>query len=305
VTGPPLKNLAASVHQRLLNKARESGRPFNELLQYYALERFLYRLSRTRHGDKFVLKGPLMFVVWRAPTTRPTKDIDLLGRIRNDAEMIRAVFSDVCRQDVEPDGLTFDAESVQTTEIAEDADYEGVRVRLRGHMGNTRLSLQVDIGFGDAVSPAAKVIEYPTILESPAPRLHGYSRESTIAEKLHAMVQLESLNSRMKDFFDIWFLSRRFDFDGRALAEAIKATFGSRDEEVPALPLAFTPSFGDDPVKSVQWKAFVRKSRLDGAPQLFSDVVAGIAAFLGPVTLALSNGRAFDRAWKAGGPWSA
>jgi hypothetical protein len=297
------KDIAASVHQRLLNRARASHRPFNELLQYYALERFLYRLSASRHADGFVLKGSLMWVAWCAPVRRPTKDIDLLGKVPRDADALRAVFADVCRQPVEPDGMNFDPESIKVSAIAEATEYGGIRVRLHGRLGNARLALQVDIGFGDAVWPAAETIEYPTLLDSPAPRLLGYSRESAIAEKLHAMVHLDVLNSRMKDFFDLWLMSRQFDFDGRRLAEAISATFARRGDTLPALPLALTGRFADDADKAVQWRAFLEKSRIEAAPPLFSAVVADIARFLKPVTRNLSEGRVLDRTWKAGGPW--
>jgi len=202
------KTVAASSRQRLLNIARKTGRPFNELLHYFAMERFLYRLSKSPYEDKFVLKGALMLTVWEAPITRPTMDIDVLGRTSNSINAIVAQIQDICRQDVEPDGVIFDAGSVLGERIVEDADYEGIRIRLRGNLGTAQLVIQLDIGFGDMVVPAVDIITYPTILEFPAPHLHGYSKESTIAEKFEAMVKLDILNSRMKDFFDI--IDKRF-----------------------------------------------------------------------------------------------
>jgi len=203
---PGKKNIAASVHQRLLNKAKDSNHPFNEILQYFTIERFIYRLSKSPHAEKFILKGALMFIAWNTSLSRPTKDIDLLGRINNSVEEIVSVVTDVCEQDVESDGISFDTDTISAMRITEDTDYEGVRVRVQGTLGTIRLSLQIDTGFGDVIVPKASKIVYPTILDFPAPKLKGYSMESTIAEKFQAMVKLGILNSRMKDFYDVWLL---------------------------------------------------------------------------------------------------
>ena len=222
VMAKSITNLAASVHQRLLNKAKESSRPFNELLQYFAIERFIYRLSKSPHADQFILKGALMFSAWCGPASRPTMDIDLLGKIDNRIDTITAVMKDACLTDVEPDGISFNAETVEAVRITEDAEYEGVRVRVRGSLGKARVSIQIDIGFGDVIVPNASTVSYPAILDFPAPELKGYTMESTIAEKFQAMVKLGVLNSRMKDFYDIWFLSRTFDFKGEILGRRLK-----------------------------------------------------------------------------------
>ncbi|MBI4937177.1 MAG: nucleotidyl transferase AbiEii/AbiGii toxin family protein [Nitrosomonadales bacterium] len=296
-------DIAASVRQRLLNKARASGRPFSELLQYFAMERFLYRLSKSAHADKFVLKGALMFTVWQAPETRPTMDIDLLGITGNSIDAIAVLAQTICEQDVEPDGLTFDPGSIEAARIVEDADYAGVRVRFRGALGVARIAMQLDIGFGDVVIPKPETVEYPAILDFPAPALRGYSRESAIAEKFEAMVKLGVLNSRVKDFFDIWLLSRQFDFDGPILTQAVANTFSTRGTVMPAIPVALTTAFASEPAKQTQWQGFVRKSRLQTAPASFTEVVEAISGFIGPVAWAIANGESFYWAWKAPGPW--
>ena len=297
------KDVAVSVHRRLLNKAREAGRPFNELLQYYAMERFLYRLSMSSYANRFVLKGALMLTVWQALLSRPTRDIDLLGHIDNAPNVLATAMRDVCLQDVEPDGLVFDPSSIKVERITEDAEYEGVRIRFRGQLDTARIYMQIDVGFGDVVLPSAKQIDYPTILEMSAPRLRGYSMESTTAEKLQAMTKLGVLNSRMKDFYDIWLLSRQFDFDGATLAAAIRETFANRHTDIPLEPAAFSNAFARDEIKQVQWAAFLSRSRLPDAPKEFTTVVDALRKFLGPVTESLSRGKPFAKTWKALGPW--
>jgi predicted nucleotidyltransferase component of viral defense system len=298
----PATNISASVHQRLLNRARESGQSFNSLLQHFAMERFLYRLSRSEYADRFVLKGALMLTVWRIAQSRPTLDIDLLGRGSNSPDEMVAVTRAVCQQEGEPDGMSFDADTVVGARIVEEAEYEGVRLRFRGSLGNAVVSMQIDVGFGDVVVPAAQVVEYPTLLDFPAPRLRGYSKESTIAEKLHALGSRGLLTSRMKDFFDLWLLSRQFDFDGATLAEAIQVAFARRATPLDQTPEVLTAAFAQDEVKVAQWRAFRRRVE---APESLAEVVAHLAGFLGPIAEALSAGRPFQGTWRAPGPWLA
>jgi len=302
VTGRELRNVAASVHQRLLNQARAKNRPFSELLQYFAIERFLYRLSKSPHAETFILKGALMLTVWGAPISRPTLDIDVLGLTDNEIATAVGVIQDVCRQEVEQDGLVFDPTSAQGENITEDADYHGVRVRFLGSLGRARISMQFDVGFGDVVFPSVESMDYPTILDLPAPRLSGYSRESTVAEKLEAMAKLGLLNSRMKDFFDVWLLSREFDFEGETLAGAIVKTFATRGTEIPTLPMAMTTTMTNDAAKITQWQGFIRRNRLSNVPD-FSGAVDAIGEFLLPVLEVLARGNSFKGTWRAPGPW--
>ncbi len=303
MTDKPIKNIAASVRQRLTNNAKETGRPFQEVFQYFAMERFLYRLSRSPHADKFILKGALMFAVWRAPSTRPTKDIDLLGRMNNSVAAILPVIRDICNQDVEPDGLLFDPATIEGRVIKEDADYEGVRVVFRCLLQNARVQMQIDIGFGDVMVPDPVLTDYPIILDMAAPRLYGYSRETVVAEKFEAMVKLGQLNSRMKDFYDLWTLAQRFEFAGPSLCQAIRATFERRQTPIPIVaPLALTSEFADSS-KQTQWQAFLSRSRLMKPGIELLDVIGVLGAFLLPVIYSLETSSPFDQRWLPQGPW--
>lgn len=247
-----VKNIPASVRQRLLNRARTDRRPFNEVLQYYAMERFLYRLSRSEHADRFILKGALMLRVWQSPDLRPTMDIDMLGIISNvESEIIEKIKS-ILLVPVDPDGLVFDSDSIVAERITEDADYEGIRIHFRGFLDSAKIHMQVDIGFGDAVFPKPEISDFPVMLDCPAPRILCYTKESAIAEKFKAMVSLGMVNSRMKDFYDIWLLSRAFDFGGVRLSEAIRLTFAARNTVLGPEIAAFTEARGAVPMK---WKA--------------------------------------------------
>ena len=269
------------------------------------MERFLFRLSMSPHGDRLILKGALLLVTWEISLTRPTRDIDLLGNVSNDVDGIVTIIREVCLQEVEPDGLEFAPDSVSGERIAEEAEYEGVRVRFRGNLGTARVSMQIDVGFGDAVVPGPSTVNYPTILDLPAPRVRAYTRESVIAEKFHTMVRRGLLNSRIRDFFDVWALSRQFEFDGGVLAEAIRQTFERRDQGVVPRPVALTDEFAADASRAAQWRGFLRKSRLHGAPSEVAEVVRAIAVFLGPVAEALHEGREFKGRWVASGRWTA
>jgi predicted nucleotidyltransferase component of viral defense system len=303
VTNPQPKNIAASVHNRLLNRAKESDRSFNELLQYYAIERFLYRLSLSAHTERFILKGALMLMVWESPLSRSTMDIDMLGKMENSVDKIIAIVQEVCRQDVEPDGIIFDPESVQGQRITEDADYEGVRIRFRGSLATARISMQLDVGFGDVVFPSPELKSYPTLLDLPAPIIRSYSMESAIAEKFEAMVKRGVMNSRMKDFWDIWLLSRQFDFAGQTLSEAIVKTFLTRHTVMPPVPIAFTPAFAQYVMKAAQWKAFLRKNRMVDTPENFEEIIQTISTFLMPIVESIVQHQSAPTIWKSPGPW--
>jgi len=299
-----ITNLPASVHQCLLNIAGETFRPFNEVLQHFAIERFLYRLSRSPNADRFVLKGALMLSVWSESVSRPTMDIDLLGRIDNSLGAVVSAVKCACRTEVEDDGMSFSAETVTATRITEEAEYEGVCVRVRASLGKSRITLQIDVGFGDVVIPAPCKVTYPGLLDFPLPKLSGYTMESTIAEKFQAMARLGVVNSRMKDFYDVWMRSRTFDFRAELLAEAVERAFANRDMPMSTDVAVFSPSFGQLADKQVQWQGFVSKARLADAPDAFEDVAAAVRAFLEPTVASLTGQRPHPSVWGAPGPWS-
>ncbi len=299
----PVKDMAASVHDRLLTLAKDSARPFGEVLQYFAMERFLYRLSVSSQRDRFILKGALMLRAWDAPLARPTMDIDMLGRMDNSLETVVAAVRDCLAAEVPQDGLTFDPESVRGQGIAPGAEYTGVRVLFNGRLGErTRLSMQVDVGFGDLIVPGPAPVRFPTLLDFEAPSLLGYTPETTVAEKFQAMVELEMANSRMKDFYDLWSLARARRFEGALLAKAIAATFGNRGTPIPPVaPVALTLVFADNATKQTQWRAFLRKSRLEADD--LSGAVRVIAAFVMPPAEAAAHGRSFTDTWVPGAGW--
>ncbi len=297
------KNLAVSIHRRLLNRAREEGRPFNELLQYYAIERFLYRLAKSRHARKFVLKGALLVLSWEAPLSRPTSDIDFLGMTKNDLANIVSIVKEICAVRVVPDGIEFDAGSVQVETIRDIAEYPGVRARILAHLGSARVIVQLDIGFGDPIVPGPKAFDYPVLLDLPAPHLKGYSRESVIAEKLESIARLGMLNSRLKDFYDIWLLASQFDFNGEILAAAIEATFTNRQRAVDAALGRRIKEYAADETRGAQWKAFCSQNRLTPDPPDLVGVAALIVRFIEPIVAAFSSGERFIGQWRAAGGW--
>lgn len=295
-------NIAASVHQRLLNKARKDNRPFNELLQYFAMERFLYRLSMSQYNHRFVLKGALMLRAHEMSHVRPTKDIDLLGETNNSVTALEEIFRTCCTVDVPADGILFDATTVRGREIVEEAEYHGVRITLDGRLGTAKIHLQIDLGFGDVIEPSAVWIVYPELLDFGNPTLLAYTLESAIAEKFQTIVKLDLANSRMKDFYDIWFLACNQTFDSRKLINAIAATFERRATPIPReIPNAFTEQFAANVEKKKQWSMFGKKIFIDEIP--LQVIVQRIKDFLMPLIEALQNNVDFKKQW-LNGEWN-
>ena len=293
------RNIGASVRARLLDRARAERSDFQILLTRYALERLLYRLSVSPHRDRFILKGAMLFVTWVADPFRPTRDLDLLGHGDNDAESIAETFRSICAQWVADDGVTFDVAALTAAAIREEVEYGGVRVRTTATIAGARIPIQVDIGFGDAVTPAPVEIDYPVLLDAPAPHLRAYPVETVVAEKFEALVTLGIANSRLKDFYDLWLIAQTFEFRRSVLIEAVRRTFERRGTALPVdIPVGLSDEFAA--ARAAQWQAFLTRERMAAAPDEFTTVVADLQGFLMPL-LVESNA---DLVWPTGGPWS-
>lgn len=289
---------------RLQNIARETNRPFSEVLQYYGLERFLYRFSRSQYAAEFILKGALMFTVWQIPERRTTLDIDLSTRHGDQTVAIEEVIKDVCQVPVIPDGLTFDPQTVKGKKLKADADYKGVRVKFRGFLERSRVTMQVDIGFDDVIYPQPKIIDYPVILDFPPPHLKGYPVESVVSEKFETMVKLGLLNSRMKDFYDIWLMTRCFNFDGSRLAEALKKTFKHRKTPLPqGRPLFAEEIYDEKSDRQLLWQAFLKKGGIKHTPEKLLTTAGEIEDFLIGLLDSIRKDHQVKTKWKAPGPW--
>lgn len=276
----PKRNTGASVRARLLSLAKERRQPNDLLLTRYVLERFLYRLSTTKHRERFVLKGAMLMTTWIDEPLRPTRDLDLLGYGDPDPEAMLAVIREICAVEAD-DGVVFDVPGLTVDLIREEHEYGGLRIKTYAAIAGARVRVLIDIGFGDAIEPGAAEIDLPVLLDLPAPRLHAYPRETVVAEKFQAMVALGRANSRMKDLYDIWLLSRAYEFTGDSLARAIAATFTRRKTSVPAEPpFALTRAFADDRAKQQQWSAFV--DNIGTALPPLADVIDDLAVFLMP-----------------------
>jgi hypothetical protein len=258
------------------------------------------------HSKQFILKGAMLLNVWMDRSHRPTRDLDFAGYGEASPERLITLFQEICQVEVEADGLQYDIDSIQTSEIRENQEYQGQRVRLIAYLETARIPVQIDIGFGDVVSPQAEEISYPTLLDSPAPRILAYPPETVISEKLQAMVALGMLNSRMKDFYDLRMIARQFTFDGPKLVEAIKATFARRRTEIPeSAPVAFTEEFSTDRDKVTQWKAFLTRTGLENTAVDLPQIIEELRLFLIPPLKAATSGEDFKSSWPRGGPWSA
>ena len=265
------------------------------MLVRYGIERLLYRLSRSHHSEKYLLKGAMLFVVWGEDAPRPTRDVDLLGFGPADEADVKANFVELCGLAVEPDGLEFLAASVEVTPIRGDAAYTGIRVMPKARLANVRIPILVDIGYGDAVTPAPTEVDFPALLDFPAPRLRAYSYYTVAAEKLEAAVLLGAANTRLKDFFDLWYLSRKFEFDGPLPAEAVTRTFARRKTTIPtAIPIALTDEFAAE--KTIQWTTYLRRNTM--AHVDFPVVLAALRDFTLPVFRAAAAKEAFTRKWE-------
>jgi len=301
VTQQPRADLAASVRERLRQLAAGRGQELQLVLTRYGVERLLFRLGRIPAGERFILKGAVLFYIWEGEIPRPTRDVDFLGYGDASPRAVAEVFRGVCGAPVEPDGLAFLASTVRAAGIRDRQEYGGVRVKLTAMLGRARVPLQIDVGFGDALTPSAEVATFPTFLDFPAPHVRAYPIASVVAEKFQAMVALGIGNTRMKDFYDLFRLSETQEFDGEILAAAIRATFKRRGTAIPGeLPPALSNAFAGEADKQVQWRAFLRRGRLDNVPEGLAAVTERLAAFLWPPASAVARGGAFPQCWGRG-----
>ena len=297
------RNTSASIRQRLLNHSTAIKTDPNLVLIWYGLERFLYRLSVSTHSERFVLKGAMLFRLWGGANFRSTKDLDLEGFLKDEAEVVREVFASICAQPVEDDGLIFEASSVKVTEIRDTQGYGGFRVLLTAMLGTAVLRLQIDVGFGDAITPTPTIAEFPSILSQSRPRIRVYPRETVVAEKFEAMVQLGMTNSRMKDYYDLWFMSRHFEFEGPTLAAAVRATFERRGTVIPGRsPIALTAEYAADPNHVRQWAAFTENLGAEATLGL-GVVIDEISEFVLPPAIAAATEQPFNQHWEPQKRW--
>ncbi|MCE9584560.1 MAG: nucleotidyl transferase AbiEii/AbiGii toxin family protein [Planctomycetes bacterium] len=299
------KNVADSVRELLRRHARPGSGGYLLTLKRYAIERLLYRISQSDERDRLILKGAMLFTLWGKEFARPTRDLDLLGSGPSSAEHFAKVFRDVCATPVDDDGLSFPAASIRADRILAGEEYVGVRLNLLALLQRSRIPVQVDIGFGDRVVPAPLLFMFPTLLNSPAPRIRAYPREAVVAEKLHAMIRHGDHNTRAKDFYDIHVLATAFPFEGALLAQSIDATFGRRATPIPLAPeSSMTPEWYADSKRAEYWKAYLRRDELTGAPVDFRLLGEGILRFLGPPVREMGARKSFKLQWSPGGPWT-
>jgi len=293
------KNISASIQARLKNEAQEQGKPFFELLQYYGMERFLYRLSRSQYVDKFILKGGLLIYGWNIPLRRPTRDIDFRGYVDNRKRTILGAIKDIIMESVPEDGIMFDAKTISIEQTQIDADYEGSRIKFMGCLGKVRIPMQIDIGFSDVLASRVERIEYPTLLaDTKTPRLKSYPKESMVSEKFHAMIRHAQINSRFKDYYDIWLIADNFEFEAQSLQKAIEKTFAKRQTEIPAeRPVGLTAEFAK--TNRDRWTNFLNRFDLqDKRVEDFVVVVERIWDFIEvPIKLSLSKESVTELHW--------
>jgi predicted nucleotidyltransferase component of viral defense system len=302
MSSDPVKNIVASVRNRLLATARQSGKPFQSLLTYYSLERFLFRLSQSPLRERFILKGGLLLMGMNLPMARATRDIDFLGLGCSDMDDVGASVREIGNVACD-DGLVYKFDPLSVEAIVEDAEYPGIRLKFDAWLGKARIPMQIDVGFGDIMIPEARDMTFPTLLDMEPPVVKAYSVETIIAEKFEASLNLAELNSRMKDFYDIWMLSRAYPFSGSTLQDAVVATCQRRATPLSSRAPIFFQEFADRSVKQAQWRGFLKKIQIRGIPQDFLIIMKGFREFLHPVAEASENRRPFEKKWAPGGPW--
>lgn len=294
---------AESIRQNLRNALRARGEDVTQGLQRYAVERFLYRLGRSAHRERFVLKGATLFAIW-GTAYRPTRDIDFTAYGNPETEALLSAFREICNTSDDVDQLIFDTHTMTAEAIRDGSNYGGIRIKIRARLGTSVVSLRVDVGFANAIVPGPEEREYRTILGDPPPRILVYPPESVVAEKLHAMVTLGEHNTRYKDFYDLYVMAGAFTFERRPLAQAVRATFNRRVTPAEdALPAALSSSFYANQDKAEQWRAYVTRNKLPSASTDFTQIGELLVAFLLPIWRELGSATDATGDWPSGGPW--
>jgi hypothetical protein len=298
-----LKNIPASVRARVLNEARTSGDSYDQVLQYFAIERFLYRLSKTQWGERLIVKGAIMLRAWGTPLGRPTRDIDFLGNIDNSPEAVERAVRECLAVEYPDDGLVFD-QAVETVEINVMDRYPGVRVVVRGDLDGGTFKLQLDIGIDDAVVPDPEWVEYPTLLDLDAPRVLAYQPVTALAEKFETIVSLGLASSRLRDYYDLWLLSTLRTYEGAVVFAALEATFRHRGTTLPTeVPPGLSSAFFSAPERQAGWRSFLDNRRIE-APSDLSYVCEAIVDFIMPPAAAAAEGAPLEQTWEPSSGWS-
>jgi predicted nucleotidyltransferase component of viral defense system len=296
--------IGASVRARLATLAREKGVNLELLLVRFVHERLLYRLGQSKHRQRFILKGAMLQTIWLADPFRPTRDLDLLGHGDSEPETLRATFREILAIECD-DGIVFDLDGLSVEPIRQETEYGGLRVETTANIAGARVKIQIDLGFGDAITPDASEIDYPVLLDQPAPRIRAYPKETVIAEKLQAMVVLGTTNGRMKDFYDLWMMSRHFAFEGALLAKAIAATFARRQTPLPTdVPAGLSQAFATDVDAIRRWGFFTSRNVLSEQPGPLTEVVTALRDFLMPAIGRARGSAVSATRWSPGGPWT-
>lgn len=299
---PRASGFVQSVRDRLRAEATDQGRPFAEVLELYAVERFLHRLGRSAHRDRFILKGAQLLRFWLGSNSRPTRDVDLAGPSDLDPEQIRSSLVEILSTEVEDDAMDFDLESLQVQPLQREAQVHGSRAKLFAYLGRMRVRFQIDVGFGDRIYPRPRNLKIDNFLDLPMATVRAYTPYTSVAEKLQAMITLGFGNTRMKDYHDIMALSASLAFDGSTLVESVRQTFEGRSDGPPPLdPEGLTEEFAR--AQQGRWQGFRKKSRLTEAPEDLSTVVERVGRFLSPVLESLSARDNPPGHWSPGGPW--
>lgn len=293
-----VKNISASVKAKLKNIFKNSNLDYEDLLKYFAMERFLYRLGVSKHRENFVLKGALMFTAWNVKNRRITLDIDLLGYFDNKESSIIQVVKDIIDTQVVEDGVKFNPETITSQKLKEGEKYEGVRIKMKAFIGDSRISMMMDFGFGDKIYPGPVKINYPTVLDFPAPEIKGYTIESLMSEKFSAMIEKGEANSRMKDFYDIWLIKKNNLFNKEKFKSALKATFDNRRMELPSGDRILNEIlFLEGSPKQIEWKNFLDNMNIKIAPEKLSDVAMDIESLMKNILAEIHKEKETENDW--------